>query len=388
MVINSSSRATSPPVTQLVNSGLTSNNPALNQQQQQAHKLFCENFWGEKINGFEVLCQNLKHSLISVKDLEVFLRECVNCEDTYVKNMNKLVSQANKFSTSTNAGSFNPIWLPLKEIHEKYASTHLQLVQQMHELIKEIQRYNEELSKRIKKIRENETQTQNLVQMFQEIHQTLNKTKDQYQNLCIEFEKQKRQLDPQQMAQYQQLSQQQSTTNLIGVNAMSSSLNMPSGATSNITSASNLQGLINTDNLVINTNNNSNNSNLTTSQITSTTERLTSLATSITANKVTHVQKLEKKMKLCFEDYKASIEKYNSIRVEFERKLVDSCNNFQYAEETHLKQMRSFIEAFSKLFSNVNSNKQQIYHEFQLKITEQYTTDYLIQIFIGKDFFC
>ena len=245
----------------------------------------------------------------------------------------------------------------------------MQLVHQLHELIKEIQRYNDELSKRIKKIRENETQTQNLVQMFQEIQLTLNKTKDQYQNLCIEFEKQKRQLDPAQMAQYQQLSQQQSTTSLMLDGGVISANNLPS--------SSNLQGLAlnNSESLAAS------------SQITSTTERLTSLATSITANKVSHVQKLEKKMKLCFDDYKASIEKYNSVRVEYERKLIDSCNNFQYAEETHLKQMRSFVEAFSKLVANLNANKQQIYHEFQLKVSEQYTTDYLIQIFIGMHYY-
>lgn len=375
MVINSN-RPTSPPVVQQVTpvggvggsgGGVVSSSSAI-LYNQQAHKLFSENFWGEKINGFDVLCQNLKHSLISVKDLEVFLRECVNGEDTYVKNLNKLVSQANKYSTLTNAGSFNPIWVPLKEINEKFASSHSQLVHQLQELIKEIQRYNEELSKKIKRIRENETQTQNLVQMFQDIQQTLNKTKDQYQNLCIEFDKQKRLLDPQQMAQYQQLSQQQSTTSLMGLSALATSLNASTNANANLPSSSNLQGM---------SNDNSVNTNLTAA------DRLTSLATSITANKVTHVQKLEKKMKLCLEDYKTSIDKYNSIRIDYERKLVDSCNNFQYAEEIHLKQMRSFIEAFSKLIANINSNKQQIYHEFQLKFTEQYTTDYLIQIFIG-----
>ena len=266
-------------------------------------------------------------------------------------------------------GNFFSLIVTCFYTQKRYASSHVQLVHQLHELIKEIQRYNDELSKRIKKIRENETQTQNLVQMFQEIQLTLNKTKDQYQNLCIEFEKQKRQLDPAQMAQYQQLSQQQSTTSLMLDGGVISANNLPS--------SSNLQGLAlnNSESLAAS------------SQITSTTERLTSLATSITANKVSHVQKLEKKMKLCFDDYKASIEKYNSVRVEYERKLIDSCNNFQYAEETHLKQMRSFVEAFSKLVANLNANKQQIYHEFQLKVSEQYTTDYLIQIFIGMNYY-
>jgi hypothetical protein len=68
--------------------------------------------------------------------------------------------------------------------------------------------------------------------------------------------------------------------------------------------------------------------------------------------------------------------------VEYERKLADSCNHFQYAEETHLKQMRSFIESYSKLIASINLNKQQIYAEFSLKLSEQYTVEYLVQTFI------
>jgi chromosome segregation ATPase len=178
---------------------------------------FYDNFWGEKINGFDVLCLNLKHSLTNVKELETFVRECSNCEDSYGKSLNKLVTQVNKFSSN---GTFNPVWSPIKELNEKYASLHVQQFHQLQELIKEIQRYNEELGKRIKRIRENETQTQNVVQMFQDITQTLNKAREQYHNVCSEYEKQKRQLDNQQLMQYQQLSSQQlqqqiSTTNLL-----------------------------------------------------------------------------------------------------------------------------------------------------------------------------
>ena len=183
---------------------------AVKQHQQQ----FAENFGGEKINGFDVLCQNLKHSLVNVKELETFVREGSASEDTYSKALSKLVTQVNKFSSN---GTFNPVWQSLKELNERYAGLHVQQVHQLQELIRDIQRYNEELGKRIKKIRENETQTQNVVQSFQEITQALNKNKEQYHNLCAEFEKQKRLLDAQQLAQYQQLSQQQvSATNLLG----------------------------------------------------------------------------------------------------------------------------------------------------------------------------
>ena len=233
MVLNT--RATSPPVSQanlnLVQASLSSssslqqytnnnvNNVSTNSGNNSglpsySPKLFSENFWGEKINGFDVLCQNLKYSLTSVKDLESFLRETVNCEDSYIKVLNKLSSQINRFSSN---GTFSPLWQPLKELNEKYSSKHLELVHFLQELIKEIQRYNDELSKKIKKIRENEVQTQNVVQSFQEIQQTLNKAREQYHNLCVEFEKQKRQLDPQQLAQYQ-VQQNASSTNLTNGN--------------------------------------------------------------------------------------------------------------------------------------------------------------------------
>ncbi len=337
--------------------------------------MFSENFWGEKINGFDVLCQNLKHSLTSVKDLETFLRECVNCEDTYGKVLNKLVSQTNKFSTN---GTFNPIWSLIKELNEKYASAHVQQVQHLQELIKEIQRYNDELSKKIKKIRENETQTQNVVQSFQEITQTLNKTKDQYHNLCIEFEKQKRQLDPQQLIQYQQLSQQISSSSLF--NGVMGGSNATGGASS-VAVTGPIAASKNTDNSANAFLNAPFNITAPTSNQ-SASDRLTSLATSITANKATQVQKLEKKCKLALEDYKACIEKYNTIRLDFERKLADSCNHFQSAEETHLKQMRAFIETYSKLMHNLNTNKQLMYNEFSLRFSEQFTVDYLIHLFI------
>ena len=373
MVISNPNRATSPQVISIPSNSSLS----YLQNASSSHKLFSENFWGDKINGFEVLCSNLKHSLTNVKELEMFLRECANCEDTYGKILNKLIVQANKYSTN---GTFNPLWSPLKEINERYAASHIQLFHQLQELIKEIQRYNDELSKKIKKIRENETQTQNVVQNFQEIHQNLNKTKDQYHNLCIEFEKQKRLLDPQQMSQYQMLSQQQSSTNLMSTTGNQNTSNFQSNQ-SNLNQGNPLNGpssqSTNQSNII-----NANANILNVNSSTSASDRLSSLATSITANKVSQVHKLEKKMKQSLEDYKSTIEKYNIIRIDFERKLADSCNHFQYAEETHLKQMRSFVESYSKLLSQINSNKQQIYNEFNLKISEQFTVDYLIQLFI------
>jgi hypothetical protein len=113
-------------------------------QQHAIKNLFSDNFWGEKINGFEVLCQNLKHSLASVKDLETFVRESANSEDSYVKCINKLINQVSRFSTNS---SFNPLWAPLKELNEKYSAKHSEQLHHLQELIREIQRYNDDLGK-------------------------------------------------------------------------------------------------------------------------------------------------------------------------------------------------------------------------------------------------
>jgi hypothetical protein len=108
----------------------------------------------------------------------------------------------------------------------------------------------------------------------------------------------------------------------------------------------------------------------------------TSLATSITANKVSSLLKLEKKTKLALDEYKSSIDKYNNVRAEYERKLAVSADHFQCAEETHLKQMRAFVDTYSRALASANAQKQSIYTEFATKFAEHFTNEYLIHTFI------
>ena len=96
----------------------------------------------------------------------------------------------------------------------------------------------------------------------------------------------------------------------------------------------------------------------------------------------TNLFKVEKKLSAALDSYKSTIERYNAVRVEFERKLTDSCNHFQLAEEMHLNQMFTFVERYASLISNLNSNKQQIFDEFKLKLTTQYSVPGLIDAFI------
>jgi hypothetical protein len=338
------------------------------------------------------LCQNLKHSLTSVKDLEIYLIQCVNSEETYVKVINKMLNQLNKFSSN---GSFSPMWSSVKEFNERNVKDIQELVRDIHDLIKEIQRYNDELRKKIAKIRDNEQQTQNIVQTFQEIQQTLNKNRESYHSLRLEFERQRSHLDAQQLAQLNNNNNSTSQPNMSGMispTPIHNSNLLSMGANNNLQMSSNLalasQTNNNTNNNINNTNtsNNNNSSALnitTTTTTTTTTERLTSLATSITVvSKVSQVQKLERKVKAAYDDYKQSIDRYNQTRIDFERKLADSCEHFQFAEEVHLNQMRSFIENYIKLIFNLNAAKQNCVNEFQRKFEKQFTTEFFLQTFM------
>jgi hypothetical protein len=177
-------------------------------------------------------------------------------------------------------------------------------------------------------------QTQNVVAQFQEIQLTLNKSKETYHNLCVEFDKAKRQLDATQLASYQQLSQQQvSASNLMSLlnnnnNANNASNNNginQNGVGALMTASSNGMGMgQNTSGLSqnlsvgqqlsnsVNVSSGSGGSggstggggpsmpqstNAAQPQASSgATDRFASLATSITANRVTQLLKLEKKV--------------------------------------------------------------------------------------------
>ena len=162
---------------------------------------FSENFWDEKLNGYDVLNQNLKSSQTAVKELELYLRECSSSEDQYVKQLNKVTAQMQKFTAET---SVSPIYGAVKELNEHNAWSHLHYMNRVHELNKEIQSYYADLRKKKKKIKQSELKTAQIVDEFKLIKQQLAKTKDQYHQVCYELEKQKQTLE---------LNQQQPTPN-------------------------------------------------------------------------------------------------------------------------------------------------------------------------------
>lgn len=64
------------------------------------------------------------------------------------------------------------------------------------------------------------------------------------------------------------------------------------------------------------------------------------------------IEKAETKLRKQQDDYKALIEKHNPIKIEFERRMTQTCRRFQEIEEAHLRQMREFLSTYIELLQS------------------------------------
>ncbi|KAF7286983.1 hypothetical protein GWI33_002825 [Rhynchophorus ferrugineus] len=125
---------------------------------------FNDYFWGEKNNGFDVLYHNMKFGLTASKDFAEFIRERSNIEENNSKLLTKLAKQA---SSCCSQGTFAPLWQVLKASAEKLSVLHMQTMQKLAELVKEVGKYAEELHKKHKSVKEEESGTLEVVQAMQ-----------------------------------------------------------------------------------------------------------------------------------------------------------------------------------------------------------------------------
>ncbi|XP_032902950.1 F-BAR domain only protein 2-like isoform X4 [Amblyraja radiata] len=150
---------------------------------------FGGNFWGEKNNGFDVLYHNMKHGQVSVKELADFVRERALIEESYSKSMAKLSKMV---STNGTLGTFAPMWEVFRISVDKLALCHLELVRKLHDLIKEMNRFNEEQAKVHRKTKEEVSGTLEAVQNMQSSVQLLQKCKDNYHSKWLEWDRLKK----------------------------------------------------------------------------------------------------------------------------------------------------------------------------------------------------
>ncbi|XP_006618141.1 F-BAR domain only protein 2 isoform X14 [Apis dorsata] len=132
----------------------------------------------------------MKHGAVASKELAEFLKERSTIEENNYKVLSKLAKQAG--SSSSIQGTFAPVWAALRGAAEKLAGLHLQMAQRVTELIKDVSKYTDELHKKHKAVKEEESSTLEIVQNIQSITVTLHKAKDMRTQKSLELEKLKK----------------------------------------------------------------------------------------------------------------------------------------------------------------------------------------------------
>ncbi|XP_075219582.1 F-BAR domain only protein 2 isoform X2 [Lycorma delicatula] len=150
---------------------------------------FNDYFWGDKNNGFDVLYHNMKYGLVASKELADFLRERSNIEENNSKLLGKLAKQAGGGCVQ---GTFAPLWHVLRTTAEKLATLHLQMVQKVSDLVKEVTKYADELHKKHKTVKEEEGGTLEVVEAIKSTSLILQKAKDNYTQKGMELDKLKK----------------------------------------------------------------------------------------------------------------------------------------------------------------------------------------------------
>lgn len=128
----------------------------------------------------------MKFGLQASKELSEFFREKSNIEEQNSKLMSKL---AHKASTGTLNSTFAPIWTILRTSAEKLSTLHMQMVQKLSELVKDVSKYADELHKKQKSVKEDEVQTLECVKAIQTSTAEVQKSRDLYNNKVQELEK-------------------------------------------------------------------------------------------------------------------------------------------------------------------------------------------------------
>lgn len=98
-------------------------------------------------------------------------------------------------------------------------------------------------------------------------------------------------------------------------------------------------------------------------------------------NSPKEIEKAEAKLKKAQEDYRAYVEKYNTVKEDFERKMSVTCRHFQELEVTHLTQMKEFLNSYAQVVQWTHEQMGQVHSEFKRQCLE-FTVDRLLEQFV------
>lgn len=128
----------------------------------------------------------MKHGVTASKELTEYFKERSNLDE---HNSKVLLKLAHKVGSSGSSGTFAPLLIILKASAERLSELHTQMVQKTADLVKSILKYADELHKKHKSVKEEESGTQDAVQQMKESTIAVQKAKDVYQSRLQEVEK-------------------------------------------------------------------------------------------------------------------------------------------------------------------------------------------------------
>lgn len=93
------------------------------------------------------------------------------------------------------------------------------------------------------------------------------------------------------------------------------------------------------------------------------------------------VEKLEAKVKKAQEDYRGFVEKYGTVKNDFETKMSVTCKHFQELEEAHLLQMKTFLNNYVDVVQWTHEQMGLVHMDFRRQCVEL-TVDQLLEQFV------
>ncbi|CAF3423180.1 unnamed protein product [Rotaria socialis] len=280
-----------------------------------------EYFWGEGNRGLEIFSSNVKNGAIAIEEFQRFINESIQCESAYCKNLSRLQSQLHK---AQYLGTFTPIWNLIRDLFDRVSSTRLATVNFYQELLRDIHNYQDIHQKKVKAHIQKDgdiTRTLDLISHLNTALNIVNKAKEQYHSIASDYERAKR-------------------------------------ANSNV----------------------SNNSSAPATQENSSPSLAQSAMHSLALKQL---ERLEKKYRLAQDDYKSTIDKYNLIRIEYEKRFQDTCTKFQDFEINHIEKLLAFSLNYSEIFQRNNGQITIAQNEFNNKLKSLSGND-LLDIFVEQ----
>lgn len=93
------------------------------------------------------------------------------------------------------------------------------------------------------------------------------------------------------------------------------------------------------------------------------------------------IEKSEQKLKKAHEDYKNFVDKYHTVKDDFEKKMSVTCKNFQELEVNHLLHMKEFLSSYAEVVETTHEQMGKVHKEFQQQCVEL-TVDQLLEVFV------